>query len=95
MRAKFGAETPGGGAPARREVRVRVTLDLQAAQSDWWARGSGRERGGSRVETSSAVLERGGPASPDPCVGNPSHLPEVGPYWKRLVYCSSTEAAAV
>ena len=46
MRAKFGAKTPGGGAPARREVRVQVALDLQAPQSDWWARGSGR---GARV----------------------------------------------
>ena len=49
IRAKFGAKTPGGGAPVRREVRVRVTLDLQAAQSDGWVRGSRRERGGSRV----------------------------------------------
>ena len=71
---RIGGKTPGRAAPARREARVRVTLDLQAAQSDWWARG----RGWSRVETSSAVLERGGQASPGPCVGNPSHLPEVG-----------------
>ena len=77
MRAEFGAKTPGRGTPARREVRVQVTSDLQAAQSDWWAWGSGRDAGGSRVETSSAVLEREGQASPDPCVGNPSHLSHV------------------
>ena len=40
MRAKFGAKTPGGGAPARREVRAgawrrEVTLDIQAAQPDF------------------------------------------------------------
>ena len=51
-----------------------MTLDLQAAQSDWWARGSRRERGGSRVGSSQTELETREPTPPGPCVGNPPDL---------------------